>query len=55
MSPCRCLATDVHCKGIAFLVETGFIPSREPKDIAKFLHLGDGLSKAQIGEYLGEG
>jgi brefeldin A-inhibited guanine nucleotide-exchange protein len=37
------------------LVETGFIRSREPKDIAAFLLHADGLSKAMIGEYLGEG
>lgn len=42
-------------RGIAFLVETGFIRSREPKDIAAFLLHADGLSKAMIGEYLGEG
>lgn len=36
-------------------METGFIPSKSPKDIAKFLHETDGLSKAMIGEYLGEG
>ncbi|KAH8105989.1 hypothetical protein BXZ70DRAFT_998132 [Cristinia sonorae] len=42
-------------RGIEFLVETGFIPSKTPKDIAKFLLETDGLSKAMIGEYLGEG
>lgn len=42
-------------QGIAFLVETGFIRTREPKDIARFLLHADGLDKAQIGEYLGEG
>lgn len=42
-------------RGIAFLIETGFIRSRQPKDIATFLLHADGLSKAMIGEYLGEG
>ncbi|KAI0921698.1 hypothetical protein AcV5_000779 [Taiwanofungus camphoratus] len=42
-------------RGVQFFVETGFIPSKSPKDIAKFLHETDGLSKAMIGEYLGEG
>lgn len=42
-------------QGVAFLIETGFIRSKEPKDIARFLLNADGLDKAQIGEYLGEG
>ncbi|EIW61429.1 Arf family guanine nucleotide exchange factor SEC7 [Trametes versicolor FP-101664 SS1] len=42
-------------RGIEFLIETGFIASREPKDIARFLLETDGLNKAAIGEYLGEG
>ena len=42
-------------KGIQFLLENGFIPSRQPADIARFLLSTDGLSKAMIGEYLGEG
>ncbi|KAI0368107.1 Sec7-domain-containing protein [Pilatotrama ljubarskyi] len=42
-------------RGIEFLIETGFIPSRDPKDIARFLLETDGLNKAAIGEYLGEG
>lgn len=42
-------------RGIQFLIETGFIRSRQPKDIAAFLLHADGLSKAMIGEYLGEG
>ncbi|KAH9970807.1 hypothetical protein BJV74DRAFT_866467 [Russula compacta] len=42
-------------KGIQFLVETGFIPSQGPQDVAKFLFNTDGLSKAMVGEYLGEG
>ncbi|KAH9938300.1 guanine nucleotide exchange factor in Golgi transport N-terminal-domain-containing protein [Fomitopsis serialis] len=40
---------------IQFFLESGFIPSNAPKDIAKFLHETDGLSKTMIGEYLGEG
>ncbi|KAI0751592.1 hypothetical protein C8Q80DRAFT_1158159 [Daedaleopsis nitida] len=42
-------------RGVQFLVETGFIPSNDPKDIARFLLETDGLNKAAIGEYLGEG
>ncbi|GAA5875344.1 hypothetical protein JCM3774_005784 [Rhodotorula dairenensis] len=42
-------------RGVAFLIEHGFIRSSEPKDIARFLLHADGLDKAQIGEYLGEG
>ncbi|KAF9259484.1 Sec7-domain-containing protein [Marasmius fiardii PR-910] len=42
-------------RGIQFLIETGFIPSKSPQDIAKFLLNTDGLSKAMIGEYLGDG
>ncbi|KAF9534357.1 hypothetical protein CPB83DRAFT_844112 [Crepidotus variabilis] len=42
-------------RGIQFLLETGFIKSKTPQDIATFLLTTDGLSKAMIGEYLGEG
>ena len=42
-------------QGIAFLIDTGFIKNHEPKEIAGFLLNADGLDKAQIGEYLGEG
>ncbi|GLB33776.1 putative sec7 [Lyophyllum shimeji] len=42
-------------RGVQFLIETGFIPSKAPIDIARFLLTTDGLSKAMIGEYLGEG
>ncbi|KAG8903868.1 guanine nucleotide exchange protein for ADP-robosylation factor [Tulasnella sp. 403] len=42
-------------RGVQFLLETGFIKSREPIDIARFLLETDGLSKTMIGEYLGEG
>ncbi|EIN10767.1 Sec7-domain-containing protein [Punctularia strigosozonata HHB-11173 SS5] len=42
-------------QGVEFFLETGFIPNRNPQDIAKFLLYTDGLSKAMIGEYLGEG
>ena len=42
-------------KGIQFFVEAGFLPSKGPQDVAKFLLNTDGLSKAMIGEYLGEG
>lgn len=42
-------------RGIDFLQQHGFIRSKQPSDIAKFLLYADGLNKAQIGEYLGEG
>ncbi|KAK0453821.1 hypothetical protein EV421DRAFT_1766756 [Armillaria borealis] len=42
-------------RGVQFLIETGFIPNKDPRDIASFLLNTDGLSKAMIGEYLGEG
>ncbi|KAJ7781264.1 hypothetical protein B0H16DRAFT_1497677 [Mycena metata] len=42
-------------RGIQFLIDTGFIPSKSPQDIANFLLSTDGLNKAMIGEYLGEG
>jgi Sec7-like guanine-nucleotide exchange factor len=37
------------------LLEAGCIPSRTRKDIAHFLLNTEGLSKKQIGEFLGEG
>ncbi|KAG0709598.1 hypothetical protein DFH29DRAFT_884876 [Suillus ampliporus] len=42
-------------RGVQFLIETEFIPSSSPRDIAGFLLTTDGLSKSMIGEYLGEG
>ncbi|WRT67630.1 uncharacterized protein IL334_004602 [Kwoniella shivajii] len=42
-------------RGIASLIEHGFIRSKSPQDIARFLHSNEGLSKTMIGEYLGEG
>jgi brefeldin A-inhibited guanine nucleotide-exchange protein len=42
-------------RGIEYLVEHGFIKSKAPADIARFLLGNEGLSKAMIGEYLGEG
>ncbi|KAG7192263.1 guanine nucleotide exchange protein for ADP-robosylation factor [Scheffersomyces spartinae] len=42
-------------KGVPFLIENGFIKSDAPIDIAKFLLETDGLDKATIGDYLGEG
>ncbi|RUP52408.1 hypothetical protein BC936DRAFT_143684 [Jimgerdemannia flammicorona] len=42
-------------KGIQYLLSGGFIKSMEPIDVAKFLLTTEGLSKAMIGEYLGEG
>ena len=42
-------------RGIQFLLEHGFIKSNEPQHIAYFLLTTEGLHKAQIGEYLGEG
>ncbi|KAF9481962.1 hypothetical protein BDN70DRAFT_875585 [Pholiota conissans] len=42
-------------RGIEFLIESGFIASKAPHDIARFLLNTDGLNKTMIGEYLGEG
>ncbi|SNX83936.1 probable SEC7 - component of non-clathrin vesicle coat [Melanopsichium pennsylvanicum] len=42
-------------RGVDDLVKNGFVRSREASDIARFLLYADGLSKAQIGEFLGEG
>jgi brefeldin A-inhibited guanine nucleotide-exchange protein len=42
-------------KGIKYLIENGFITSKEPRDIAVFLLKTDGLDKSVIGEFLGEG
>ncbi|CAE6422038.1 unnamed protein product, partial [Rhizoctonia solani] len=42
-------------RGIQFFIEKGFIESRTPMNIARFLISTDGLSKAALGEYLGEG
>ncbi|KIK93499.1 hypothetical protein PAXRUDRAFT_144955 [Paxillus rubicundulus Ve08.2h10] len=42
-------------RGLEFFLETGFLPSLLPQDVARFLLTTDGLSKAVIGEYLGEG
>ncbi|KAG0150678.1 hypothetical protein CROQUDRAFT_651889 [Cronartium quercuum f. sp. fusiforme G11] len=42
-------------RGIKFLIANGFIRNSKPQEIARFLLTADGLSKAMIGEYLGEG
>lgn len=42
-------------RGIAALLRHGFLSSSEPREIAQFLLRTEGLSKATIGEYLGEG
>ena len=42
-------------RGIKVLLDGGFIQSRNPQDIARFLLNHEGLDKAAIGEYLGEG
>lgn len=42
-------------KGIEHFLNHNFIPSNSPKDIAKFLLETEGLDKAVIGEYMGEG
>lgn len=42
-------------KGLKYFMEQNFLASDDPKDIAKFLLETDGLDKAAIGEYLGEG
>ncbi|KZO91151.1 hypothetical protein CALVIDRAFT_542103 [Calocera viscosa TUFC12733] len=42
-------------RGVQFLIESGFIRSKDPRDVAAFLLHTDGLSKTMIGEFLGEG
>ncbi|KAJ3087061.1 guanine nucleotide exchange protein for ADP-robosylation factor [Quaeritorhiza haematococci] len=42
-------------KGMQFLLDSGCIPSRTSMDIARFLMNTEGLNKAMIGEFLGEG
>ncbi|KAF8655294.1 hypothetical protein AX16_003193 [Volvariella volvacea WC 439] len=42
-------------RGIQFLLDSGLIKSKSPDDIAQFLLTTDGLNKAMIGEFLGEG
>lgn len=42
-------------RGIKLLLSGGFIPSKDPTDIAMFLLGDERLDKQQIGEYLGEG
>lgn len=42
-------------EGIDAFLRGGFIHSKEPTEIAKFLLTTEGLSKTMIGEYLGEG
>ncbi|WFC97503.1 guanine nucleotide exchange protein for ADP-robosylation factor [Malassezia yamatoensis] len=42
-------------RGIERLIDHGFIRDRRPQSIARFLFFADGLSKTNIGEYLGEG
>ncbi|KAJ9127856.1 hypothetical protein QFC24_000140 [Naganishia onofrii] len=42
-------------KGIQYLIDHKFIRSSKPDDIARFLLRTEGLNKAMIGEYLGDG
>ncbi|KAJ3012565.1 guanine nucleotide exchange protein for ADP-robosylation factor [Thoreauomyces humboldtii] len=42
-------------KGMQYLLDSGCIAARTPRDIARFLLSNDGLNKAMIGEFLGEG
>lgn len=42
-------------RGIKTLIESGFIKSNSPRDIAQFLLTNDTLNKAALGEFLGEG
>jgi brefeldin A-inhibited guanine nucleotide-exchange protein len=43
-----------NSKGIEYFLEHGFIDERSPQAIAAFLHQTEGLSKAMMGEYMGE-
>ncbi|KAE9969539.1 hypothetical protein EG328_006820 [Venturia inaequalis] len=42
-------------RGIKTLIDSGFIKSNSPRDIAQFLLTNDTLNKAALGEFLGEG
>ncbi|KAI9031139.1 hypothetical protein DFJ74DRAFT_654753 [Hyaloraphidium curvatum] len=42
-------------KGVGMLLETGMVPSSDPKEIARFLLRAEGVDKRVLGEYLGEG
>ncbi|KAH9880297.1 hypothetical protein IAQ61_000586 [Plenodomus lingam] len=42
-------------KGLKLLISEGFIPSKSPEDIARFLLDNDQLDKTALGEFLGEG
>lgn len=42
-------------QGIHYLIDHKFIRSNKPEDIARFLLRTEGLNKATIGEYLGDG
>ena len=41
-------------KGIQLLAHNGFFDMSDPQSIARFLHNTEGLSKTEIGEYMGE-
>ncbi|KAK5121643.1 hypothetical protein LTR85_004815 [Meristemomyces frigidus] len=42
-------------KGIKALISDGFIPSSDPKDIARFMLSNERINKKSLGEFLGEG
>lgn len=42
-------------RGMEVFLAHGYIPSPSPQDIAKFLLTTEGLNKAMLGEFLGEG
>ncbi|KAJ1978064.1 guanine nucleotide exchange protein for ADP-robosylation factor [Dimargaris xerosporica] len=42
-------------KGIRALAAAGFMDLRDPQSVARFFRTTEGLNKAQLGEYLGEG
>jgi len=44
----------VLSKGIQYMLQHGFLKDEKPLSIAEFLLHTEGLSKAQIGEYLGD-
>ena len=51
----RCLHYVRLSQGIQYMLQHGFIADERPESIAHFLLHTEGLSKAQIGEYLGDG
>jgi brefeldin A-inhibited guanine nucleotide-exchange protein len=51
----RLTFSKLSLQGIQYFLEKDILSDKEHRTIARFLMTTDGLSKAAIGEYLGEG